>query len=362
MKLFNFKQTVLDKNRKLLSDSKYASSCPLVFRKTIVGQLETETKVSEFVINGVKKFRVQTDFTFDLCNAADPEVLTGRFIRTADTLNLRFPLAACAVVSTKPRSNPRVSITAQGAKRTVSLSTDLPSPTNLISKCVAMYSAPGTIIYITAFDFTYSYSSENPPSKFLVQVYKGTYLNPASDDYIMNMYDTYIKASGAVYQYSTPDDHPMAQGTAYVIQIQAFNDAGNESPMAYLEFETPYLPLATNIQKVSQTDLQDNQVQVAFSFDYIYPSTTDPRNIPFYYLIMIRRGTHENPLSGNFNLFLKDYTILPSGETNTFSSLAAPATDPIQTPLLKNSQYFVEIIATSSDLDESDSAYYNFST
>lgn len=128
MQLFKFKQPVLDKNRKLLSDSKYASSCPLFFRRTIVGQLETETKVSEFSINGVKKFRVQTDFTFDLCNAADPEVLTGRFIRTADTLDLRFPLAACAAVSTKPRSNPRLTITAQGAKRTVSVSTDLPAP------------------------------------------------------------------------------------------------------------------------------------------------------------------------------------------------------------------------------------------
>lgn len=361
MSRFKFNQAVLDKNRKLLPDSKYASSCPLFFRRTVVGQLQTETKVHEFAINGVKKFRVQTDATFDLCNAADPEVLTGRFIRTADTLDLRLPLAACAAVSTKPRSNPRLSITAQGAKRTVSVSTDLPPPTNLTANCLVMTESVGVVVYETTFAFTYSYSSENPPSTFLIQLYEGAYRNPVSSDYIFNDYYSPIEASGAKYQFTTPDDHPMAQGTAYVLQVQALNDAGNASPMAYLEFETPYLPLATNIQKVSSSILPDNQVQVAFSFDYNY-SSTDPRNVPLYYQIMIREGTHENPRSSNFNLFLYDYTVLPSGETNTFSSLAAPATNPTQTPLLQNRQYFVEIIANSSYSDESNSAFYNFNT
>jgi hypothetical protein len=327
-----------------------------------VGQLHTETKVHQFAINGVQKFRVQTDFTFDLCNAADPEVMTGRFIRTLDTLDLRFPLAACAVVSTKPRSNPRLTITAQGVKRTVSVSTDLPTPTNLMSTCFAMPESFGIIIYESTLEFTYSYASENPPSKFLLQVYEGTYQNPVSDDFIVNKYEPTIYASGSKYSFSTPDDQPMAQGTAYVFQVQALNDAGNASPVAYLEFETPYLPSPSNIQKVSSIVLPDNQVQVNFSFDYIYPSATDPRNMPYYYLIMIRQGTYENPTSASFNLYLEDYTIQPSGETNNFSSLATTATPPTQTPLLKNMQYFVEIIAVSSYLDESNSAFYNFST
>lgn len=216
-------------------------------------------------------------------------------------------------------------------------------------------------MYETTNKFTYSYSSENPLLNFLIQVYEGTYQNPVSSDYILNRYDTNIEASGFEYQFTTPDDHPMAPGTAYVFQVQAFNDAGNASPMAYLEYETPYLPAATNIQKVYSAPLPDNQVQVGISFDYIY-SSTDPQSIPFYYLITIREGTYEEPTSTSitYNLYLQDYTILPSGITNTFLSLAASATNPPQTPLIKNKEYFVEIVAFSSFGGKSITAFYDF--
>ena len=302
--MFNFSQVVLTENRKRVKNNHYVSSCPLFLRKKVVGELYTETRVRTFMIDGVKKFQAKTEFTFDLCKAAEPAVLTGRFTHTADALDLRLPLSSTAIESTRPMFNPRLKITAKGAKRTAAISADLPTPTNLAA---TLTQNSLTAFYEGDFSFNYNYSSVNPPTAFLVMVYQGTYQN-RTGEYILHVYVPNILESGETYTIPSNDRNLMAAATPYVLTVRALNSAWNLSPIAYLEFVSPF-PAPTNLHKVSQSLNSTNQVNMTFEFD--------TEQVPDYYLIAFQEGTFDSPtgVSESFKFYSPDKTVEFSNQT-----------------------------------------------
>jgi hypothetical protein len=356
--IFKFNQALLTKNLKLLQrdgapgDKYYTSSCPL-FLQTVLGELQTETKVHTFMINGVKKFQVQTDATFNVCND-DPAVLTARFIHTGDTLNMDLPLTTRAVDSNKPNHKPSIKISARGRKRTVEVSTELPVPTNLryVNSLRPGYTSDEYVV-LSNYYFEYTYSSDNSPSRLLYQVYQGTYGNPTNPGvYNVNAYYTPLKTSGQTYVFSTSDTNPLQLNTTYVVQVRAETDS-EVSPFTYCEYTTPGI---ANLRVENNVELADNKVQSTFAFEYTYDTS------PQTYSVMLYEGTYNNITTlGNFNLLTYNIPLLESGDTNEFKSLAESSvynTEYLLTPLTQNTQYTVIVTIDST----SEVSYYEFIT
>jgi hypothetical protein len=352
--MFSFSEAVLKRKRVLIRTTPhgeyYASACPLVHNK-VLGELQTETKVHGFTIDGVKKFQVDTYATFNLCNADDPFVLTMWFLRTGTELDMSIPLTPSRVESNKPKQNPRIKITPRGARRIVTVSGELPQPTNLkVKQNIIFRDASGTYYVQSFYSVVETYSSENPPTKLSAIVYEGTYQNPKYPGVYNLKVDLVLVSSGETITFESsngvtePNLIPLSLNTPYVVEVRAEN-ATDVSPYSYYEYQTPGI---SNLIVRNEVELPSNLVLATFSFDY---TPVDP-GIEEYYNVTIYEGTFKEPTNpGNYNLqtvktFLRGI--------NVFKSLAEEHTTydgMVMTPLKQGTQY-VAIVSGQNIFDQ----------
>ncbi len=310
MRTFKFSEGVLKRKRvpltraSLKGDTYYASSCPLVTNNNIVGELQTESHVHELVINGVKKFQVNTEAMFNL----DPLVVTARFVRTSDALDLTLPVTPSVLGSNQPNHKPRMKITvANGPNRLVVVDEDLPAPTDL--KVVKHIQLDPNIQ--TFFSFKGPYYPDNPPRSYRVAVH-GANSNYSEDIWtILDPGETYYFRTRATHYYQAGASRPqrmLRPNTEYSAQVQAEFWDGATSNTVSINFTTP-LSVTYDPSPPVPTNL------TAYNDDFSFVGTYTPETMATYYEFEVYqgntsiRGDHIDALESGHTY----YSYLPEG-------------------------------------------------